>query len=79
VGQPATPTRCDYYGQDTGGEQGPLANVCRRVRHARFGPPSTPSPLITRCRRAMDVKRATDLYAQDWTLRQIGAEPTAIP
>jgi hypothetical protein len=23
---------------------------------------------------AVDVKRATDLYAQGWTLRQIGAE-----
>src|SRR5687767_14983771 len=31
-------------------------------------------PALTRCRGAVDVKRATDLYAQGRTLRQIGAE-----
>jgi hypothetical protein len=78
VGQPATPTRCDYYGQDTGGEQGHQQCLSTSAP-CQVRAPFTPSPLITRCRRAMDVKRATDLYAQDWTLRQIGAEPTAIP
>ena len=29
---------------------------------------------LTRYRDAVDVKRAADLYAQGWTLRQIGAE-----
>ena len=31
-------------------------------------------PAETRYGGAVDVKRATDLYAEGWTLRQIGAE-----
>jgi hypothetical protein len=49
--------------------------------HSHAPTPSEPSHIIAieqvagrRYGGAVDVKRAADLYAQDWTLRQIGVE-----
>jgi hypothetical protein len=43
-----------------------------KISACRFG--GKPIPAETRYRCAVDVKRAGDLYAHGWTLRQIGAE-----
>jgi hypothetical protein len=57
---------------DDPGESGKIAAVlCLGQRAVRT---TVSDPAETRYGGAVDVKRATDLYAEGWTLRQIGAE-----
>jgi hypothetical protein len=47
---------------------------CERPSYGSWVAVTTADPAETRYGIAVDVKRAADLYAQGWTLRQIGAE-----